>query len=296
MICVFSGPCEAAREKADAGDEEPGLGAGDGSLEVLGEAAIASEPGERSFNDPAFGLGFKCADPFGSGHDLNCPSAKRGARVAQLLTAVDTVGKDVPQLGEAFPQRAEQRHRAVIVLDVGRMHQHGEQKALRIGNHVALAPSDPLGAIKPAWTAAFRGLGALAIDDPGRRDDIASQRRPSPPDERQIDPPPKALVAPEVEVVLHCGARRKALRQRTLLAAARQNIEDRVHHRPQVNFPRSPDAARRWQEKREQKPLRLRRVACINQVIAPIFFADDFSPSHCGLPSNLSKSEGITKG
>ena len=46
MISVFSGACEAAREKADAGEQDPGLGIGDARLEVFGEAAVASEPGE----------------------------------------------------------------------------------------------------------------------------------------------------------------------------------------------------------------------------------------------------------
>ena len=40
---MFSGSCEPAREHADTGDQEPSLGAGDGDLEVLGEAAVCAE-------------------------------------------------------------------------------------------------------------------------------------------------------------------------------------------------------------------------------------------------------------
>ncbi len=36
MICVFSGSGEALADQADVGDEDPSLGAGDGSLEVFG--------------------------------------------------------------------------------------------------------------------------------------------------------------------------------------------------------------------------------------------------------------------
>ena len=53
MIAAFSGPREAAGEKTYAGDQEPSLGADDGLLEVLGKAAVASEPGEGAFDDPA---------------------------------------------------------------------------------------------------------------------------------------------------------------------------------------------------------------------------------------------------
>ena len=149
-----------------------------------------------------------------------------------------------------------------------------------IGHHMALATSDSFGAIKAARTATFRGLGALTVDDASRGNTVTSHRRPSAPDEREIDPSPQALVAPKIEVVLHGGAWRKVLRQCAPLAAGRQNVENGVQHRPKLNFPRPSDATRRRQEKREQKPFRLRRVACINQVIAPILLPGGFSPSH----------------
>lgn len=64
-------------------------------------------------------------------------------------------------------KRCEQRHSAVNVLDAGRMHQHGEQRAGRVGDDVPLAALYPLGSVKPAWAAAFRGSYALAIDHAG---------------------------------------------------------------------------------------------------------------------------------
>ena len=141
----------------------------------------------------------------------------------------------------------------------------GERKALRVGDHVALAPLDPLGGIKPTRAAAFRGLDALAVDDAGRGNGVASQRQTGAPHQREIDPPPDALIAPEIEVVLNGRARRKVLRQRAPLAAGRQDIEDRVHHHAQIDFARTPEPARRGQKKAEQQPFRIRRVACITQ-------------------------------
>ncbi len=45
--------CEAADEETDAGGHDPGFGAGGGRLEVLGEAAVAPEPGEGALDHPA---------------------------------------------------------------------------------------------------------------------------------------------------------------------------------------------------------------------------------------------------
>src|SRR3979411_2376122 len=144
MISVFSGSCETAREPADVGDQEPSLGAGGGSLEVLGEAAVASEPGEGALDHPALWLWLECPDLLGSGDDLDRPPAKLSDCVAEFVAAVDAVGEDMPQLWEGCSQRSKQRHRAVIILDICGVHQESEQKALCIGDHMALAAFDPL--------------------------------------------------------------------------------------------------------------------------------------------------------
>src|SRR3989454_8336825 len=106
---MFSGPSETAREDADAGDQDPSLGAGDGRLEVLGEAAVTSEPGEGAFDHPSLGLGFEGADTLRSRDNLDRPLARIGERVEQLLAAVDAIGEDMAQLGEPSSKRSEQR-------------------------------------------------------------------------------------------------------------------------------------------------------------------------------------------
>src|SRR5947207_7690807 len=128
MICAFSGSCETAGKQPNAGDQEPCFGAGNAGFEVLGEAAIASEPGEGAFDDPAFRLRLKGSDLLGTSDDLDRPPAELGDRVAKLVATVDAVGEDMLQLGKAASQRREQRHRAVIVLDIGSVHQQSEQE------------------------------------------------------------------------------------------------------------------------------------------------------------------------
>ena len=84
MIWVFSRPCESAREELDAGAEEPGFGAGNGRREVLGQAAIAVEPGQGALDDPAARqqLGALCG--VGSLDDLEGPATGPLERVRRV--------------------------------------------------------------------------------------------------------------------------------------------------------------------------------------------------------------------
>src|SRR3989304_76007 len=92
MIHMLSSPCETAGEQADASDSDPGFGAGDGGLEVLGEAAVASEPCEGAFDPPASGFGLEGSDALRPGDDLDRPLAEVGDRVEQFVAAIDAVG------------------------------------------------------------------------------------------------------------------------------------------------------------------------------------------------------------
>src|SRR3954465_9358140 len=155
MISILSGSRETSEKEADAGEEEPGLLAFDGSLEVSGEPAIAAEPGEGAFDHPALALWLEGAGALGPRDDFDLPSAELCDGLAQLIAAIDPVGEDVAQLWEAGSQRTKQRHCAVDVLDIGGVPAHHKQKALRIGGDVALAPLQPVGCVKPARAAAF---------------------------------------------------------------------------------------------------------------------------------------------
>src|SRR5260370_10406402 len=115
----FSSPCETARKHANACEHDPRLCAGDCLLEILGEATTAVEPGQGPFNHPAFRLSLESADTLRSCDDLNGPWPQFGDRVEQLVAAVNAVGEDMPQPGERVAELFQQRHRPVIVLDIG---------------------------------------------------------------------------------------------------------------------------------------------------------------------------------
>src|SRR3989442_1361380 len=164
----------------------------------------------------------------------------------------------------------------------------GPRETARKEAAVALASVHPLGGIKPAWAATFRGLHALAVDDAGRGGAVAPGRPANAPHQNEIDPTPDARVAPAVEVVLDGRARRKILRQRAPLAAGRKNIEDRIQNVAQSNLARAPDPSRRRHQRCKHHPFLIRHVACIAQAITPILLAGDFSPNHVVPPRRLA--------
>src|SRR6266851_3067432 len=193
-----SSSCEPSGEEADAGEQQPGGSAGDGGLEVLGEAPAASQPGKGSLDDPSSGQEEEAFDAGRALDDLDGPRAAVVDGGAQVGAAVDAVGEDMAQLGEGAAQGAQQRHSAMRILDVGLMDLADKQEALCIGNDVALAPFDALAGVDPTRTAAFRGRRALAVDDARRRCPVAPhgvaglQHQPS------VEPTPGAVIAPAV--------------------------------------------------------------------------------------------------
>src|SRR5215211_1724955 len=168
MIAMISGSCEASGEQLNTGDQDPSFGADDRCLKVLCEATIAAEPGEGALDHPASGFWLEGSEGLSSGDDFDRPLAQIGKRIEQLLSAIDAIGEDMPQPGKPAANQSQQRHGTMIVLNIGRVHENGEQRTFGISDDVTLASHHPLGSVEPAWAAAFRGLHALAVDDGGR--------------------------------------------------------------------------------------------------------------------------------
>src|SRR6266536_5910620 len=72
-----------------------------------------AEPGEGALNHPSFRLGLEATEALRPGDEFDCPLARIGERVEQLLSAVDPIGEDVTQLGKALSKRSEQWHSAM---------------------------------------------------------------------------------------------------------------------------------------------------------------------------------------
>src|SRR5215831_6452965 len=145
---------------------------------------------------------------------------------------------------------------------------------------MALASLHLLSRIKPAWTATFCGLHALAVDDTHRGCALASRRPPRPLDQDTIDLAPNVTVAPIVEVMLNAREWREIFRQSAPLAAGRKNIENRIHDGAKMPLSWAPRASALRQQLAQDQPLHCGRVTCITLPIAAILFAGGFGPSH----------------
>ena len=145
----MSCPGQASEHDADHGQpDEGGDGAGV-SLEITCQAAIAADPGQGSFDDPAF----RQEDEFVQLVALDdlehpTPGAGSGSRGAGSLIA--SIGEDALDEGEqAAGTSIENQPRPVAVLNIAGMNDDVQQEAERIDQDMALAPGDLLARIKP---------------------------------------------------------------------------------------------------------------------------------------------------
>jgi hypothetical protein len=139
------------------------------SLEVLGETAASTEPGECAFDDPAPRQELETFDAMGPLDDLDGPWTTVGERIEKLIPSVDPVGKDMAQPGEFRSHLLQQRYGAVTVLDVGRMNMNPEKEAIGIGHNMPLVAADALPSVVAARSAGLCGRRTLAVDHRRRR-------------------------------------------------------------------------------------------------------------------------------
>jgi hypothetical protein len=109
-------------------------------LKVLGEASVAIEPCQGSFDDAAARQKFEALSLVGALDDLECPVADAAQGIAELVASITAIGEQVSQPGEAVDDLGEQQRRAIAILDVGGVDQGMNQIALGVGEDMALAP------------------------------------------------------------------------------------------------------------------------------------------------------------
>ena len=92
MALLVCGSSKPAREQLHRSEIEPDLTAGDGGLKVFGDAAVAVEPSEGSFDHPAARQDTR-AGTIGPFDDLDSPPAVSGQCRGQLIAGIPPSAK-----------------------------------------------------------------------------------------------------------------------------------------------------------------------------------------------------------
>ena len=120
-------------------------------------------------------------------------------------------------------------------------------------------------------TPLFGALDALAIDDAGGGTGFSVRLLAAFGVERVMNAIQRAIAVPPDEVVVDRAAGWKIFRKVAPLAAGAQDIHDPIHHRAQICSPLAA-AAPRWRNERlDKRPLLIRQVARVSQVITIVF-------------------------
>jgi hypothetical protein len=145
----MSCPGQASEHDADHGQPDEGSDGAGVALEIACQAAIAADPGQGSFDDPALGqydefMQLVALD------DLEHPTAGPGCGSRGARSLIAGIGEDALDEGEeAAGAPIEYQPRPVAVLNIGGMDDDVQQEAERIDQDMALAPGDLLARIKP---------------------------------------------------------------------------------------------------------------------------------------------------
>src|SRR5271170_5655275 len=100
---ISCGSSETAREQLDRCKVEPRLAAAHRGFEILGQPAVAIEPGEGSLNHPAPRQDRKAGGSIGALDDLDLPLPVPGERGCQLVTSITAIGEDMAHRPERTP-------------------------------------------------------------------------------------------------------------------------------------------------------------------------------------------------
>jgi hypothetical protein len=133
---------------------------------------------------------------------------------------------------------------------------------------ISLPASNPCESMRAPFFGAFH---ALTIDDAGGGAGVSFCLLAAFHVECVMNAIQHAVALPPNEVVMDCAARWKILRKVASLAASAQDVHHAVHHSPHVCSPLAAAALRCWNERFDKRPLVIRQVARVSQVIAIVF-------------------------
>jgi hypothetical protein len=145
----MSCPGQASEHDANHGQSDEGSDGAGVALEIACQAAIAADPGQGSFDDPALGQYDEFVQLVALDY-LEHPTTGPGCGLRGARSLIAGIGEDALDEGEeAAGAPIENQARPLAVLNVGGMNDDVQQEAERVDQDMALAPGDLLARIKP---------------------------------------------------------------------------------------------------------------------------------------------------
>src|SRR5512139_297457 len=258
------GPAQTGKHEADhrqIDHDFPGVSL---TLVIAVEAAIAPEPAEGTFHDPA---SRKHLEPVAVGalHDLDRATPQslgpldQGARVAAV--GPDVFDAPARRLGK---ERGEQLPGSIAILNVGGQERHEEHEADRVDQEMALATIDLLAGVVAPLVAGLGALDTLAVEDGRTGMSVATfdQAHVFPQVGVNLRPQPVAL--PYAEVVVDRPPRGEVGRQVAPLARRLDQIEDRVEELAEQVLARTSLLGRLGETIVDEVPFGVAEIRCVS--------------------------------
>src|SRR6202043_1866281 len=177
----------------------------------------------------------------GTFDDFYLPFPDTLQSLAQFISGIATIGKDMAQPGIARTDRSKDARGAIAILNAGFVHHDPDQIALGVGDDVALAALDLLSCVIAPRATAFRGFHRLAVNHSGRRARLSASRRAPRHHQGVVELGKDSAARPSVEITLDRRVGWEVLGQLPPLATGGRNVEDRIYHRSQVCRTRTPE-------------------------------------------------------
>lgn len=144
----MSWPGQASEHDADHGETDKGCGGSRVALEVAGEASIAADPCQGSFDDPPFGQDDEAMQLVAL-DDLQLPGSGFSDGRGHFRALIAGIGEDaLDEREEAARALVENEPRAIAILHVGRMDDDIQQEAEGVDEDMPLAARDLLARIE----------------------------------------------------------------------------------------------------------------------------------------------------
>src|SRR5216684_3781633 len=146
---------------------------------------------------------------------------------------------------------------------------------------IFLPASYPCGSMHaPPFFCAFH---ALAVDDGSGRTGFPLLAFATLFIERVMDSLQRAVICPQIEVVVDRASRRQVFRDRAPLTSGRENVHEAVHHLPHDHRPLATASLARRDQRFNQSPFVVGQIARISQLAAVVTGSVLAPPLRCPL-------------